>query len=141
MASPSDTRIRLLTVGKLGERTGVTADTVRFYERAGLLGKAQRSASGYRLYGAADVDRVRFIRRARDLGFSLEEVGQLLALSYGQGAPHIRGLAGKRLSEMDRRLTDLTRLREALLVVVLASEQSGPALKESPIILALAPPG
>jgi MerR family transcriptional regulator, copper efflux regulator len=139
MTRPSDSRTRLLTVGKLGQLTGVTADTVRFYERAGLLSNAQRSASGYRPYGAADVDRVRFIRRARDLGFSLEEVAQLLALSDGQGDPHIRELAEKRLSEMDRRLEEITRVREALLIL-LESVQSGDALKGLPIIRALVPP-
>lgn len=139
MARLTDLPSGQLTVGKLGLRTGVTSDTVRFYERAGLLGIAQRSASGYRLYGAADVDRVRFIRRARDLGFSLEEVAQLLALSDGQGAPHIRELAEKRLSEMDRRLEEITRVREALLTL-LESAQRGDAPKGLPIIHALVPP-
>lgn len=138
MARPSDPRVPMLTVGKLGHLAGVTADTVRFYERAGLLNNAQRSTSGYRLYGAADVDRVRFIRRARDLGFSLEEVAQLLALSDGQGAPRIREVAEKRLVEIDRRLAEITRVREALAALVEGVQGDG-SPKGSLIIRALVP--
>jgi DNA-binding transcriptional MerR regulator len=70
-----------LTIGKLANAAGVGIDTVRFYERAGLLNKPQRTASGYRLYAASDVARLRFIRRAKGLGFSLPEIAELLRLN------------------------------------------------------------
>src|SRR3546814_748715 len=79
-----------LTISRLAERAGVGIDTVRYYERAGLLPAPPRRASGYRDYPADSVQRLRFIRRAKDLGFTLTEIGELLELS----GPH--GDAGKR---------------------------------------------
>ena len=69
-----------LTTGRLAERAGVGVETIRFYERKGLLEEPPRRASGYRQYPEAAVARVRFIRRAKDLGFSLREIDELLAL-------------------------------------------------------------
>ena len=74
-----------LTIGRLANAAKVGIDTVRFYERAGLLRKPQRTAAGYRLYAESDVARLCFIRRAKALGFSLEEVGELLRLNDGEG--------------------------------------------------------
>jgi DNA-binding transcriptional MerR regulator len=77
--------VSTLTIGKLASAADVGVDTVRFYERAGLLKKPPRSASGYRLYDAADAVRLRFIRRSKALGFSLDEIVELLKLNDGGG--------------------------------------------------------
>lgn len=103
-----------LIIGKLAALAGVSADTVRFYERAGLLKKATRTSSGYRLYDESDVDRVKFIRRAKELGFTLEEVGQLLELSDGGTSKKVRAVAEKRLAEVERKMREMGRVREAL---------------------------
>jgi MerR family copper efflux transcriptional regulator len=75
-----DTQTRI-TIGAVARRAGVGIDTIRYYEREGLLPKPRRRASGYRDYGSEVVERLRFIRRAKDLGFTLEEIRELLALS------------------------------------------------------------
>lgn len=104
-----------LTIGRLAQRAGVGIDTVRFYERARLLPKPGRTASGYRTYGDADVERLRFIRRAKALGFSLEEISELLALSQGKGGRGaVKALAQRRLQDLDRKIGELTVMRDTL---------------------------
>lgn len=104
-----------LTIGKLADAAGVGIDTVRFYERAGLLKKPTRTAAGYRLYGGSDIARLRFIRRAKALGFSLDEIIQLLLLNDGRGKRSaVRGLARQRLEEIERKLRELTAIRHTL---------------------------
>ncbi len=81
-----------LTIGALAERTGVTAETIRYYERVGVLPRPTRGAAGvghagYRRYGPADVERLAFVRRARDLGFSLDGVRELLSFADDPGRP------------------------------------------------------
>ncbi|MBS0375898.1 MAG: heavy metal-responsive transcriptional regulator [Proteobacteria bacterium] len=103
-------------IGRLAAQAEVSVDTVRYYERADLLPAPVRSASGYRTYPPSAVGRLRFIRRAKDLGFSLEEIRGLLAVSDGRDADvgAIRGIAAQRLADLDARLAELTRLRDAL---------------------------
>ncbi len=97
-----------LTIGKLATAGGVGIDTVRFYERAGLLKKPQRTAAGYRLYAESDAARLRFIRRAKALGFSLEAIAELLRLSDGGGRRGaVRALAERRLAEIEQKLSEL----------------------------------
>ena len=72
---------RYLCIGQLAERTGLARSTIRYYETAGLLRKAQRAENGYRLYDDADVDRLRFVRRSKRLGLSLQEIKSLLPLA------------------------------------------------------------
>src|SRR3546814_18121464 len=78
---PMNTQTPSLTIGAVARRVGVAIDTIRYYEREGLLPEPQRRASGYRSYGEGAVTQLRFIRRAKDLGFTLEEIRELLALS------------------------------------------------------------
>ena len=126
-----------LTIGKLANAADVGIDTVRFYERAGLLNKPRRTASGYRLYAAADVARVRFIRRAKALGFSLDEIGQLLRLNDGGGRRGaVRALAGRRLAEIEQKLAELSRMRDTLRHLVSQCSGDGP-LAGCPIIEAV----
>jgi len=105
-----------MTIGELARSAGVRISTLRFYERRGLLRPASRSAAGYRHYGEADVARVRFLRRAQELGFGLAELAVLLALS-GQRTVRRRDVAGAgaaKLAELDQRIADLRRMRRAL---------------------------
>ena len=105
-----------MNIGQLAREAGVPIDTVRYYERNGLLPEPARRASGYRNYQTSDVDRLRFVRRAKSLGFSLGEIRELLALSdrRGEDSPDLKGLAEARMSDVDRKLAELTRLRSAL---------------------------
>lgn len=109
----------LLPIGTLAKRTDVPVETIRYYEREGLLAKPERSRGGYRLYRAADAERLRFIRRARDLGFSLDEVRQLLGLA-DRTAPcdDVRTLASAHLSDVRARLADLRRMERTLASLV-----------------------
>ncbi|HUP91064.1 MAG TPA: MerR family DNA-binding protein [Solimonas sp.] len=123
-----------LTIGKLAKHAGVGIDTVRFYERAGLLPKAPRSASGYRLYALGDADRLRFIRRAKALGFSLEEIAELLLLNAGTGSrASVRRLAQRRLDDLNHKIDEMTSIRDALSQLVRRCSGDGP-VKGCPII-------
>ena len=126
-----------LTIGKLATAAGVGIDTVRFYERAGLLKKPQRTAAGYRLYAGSDVARLRFIRRAKALGFSLDEIAELLRLNDGGGRRGaVRALAGQRLAEIEQKLAELSRMRDTLRHLVHRCHGDGP-LAGCPIIEAV----
>lgn len=126
-----------LTIGRLAQRAGVGIDTVRFYERARLLPKPTRTPSGYRTYGAADVERLRFIRRAKALGFSLEEIAELLALSAGRGGrAAVKALAERRLRDLDAKIRELTTMRDTLKHYAHRCSGSG-ALEGCPIIEAV----
>lgn len=104
-----------LTIGRLARQAGVGIDTVRFYERARLLPAPVRTASGYRSYTADDVSRLRFIRRAKALGFSLDEIAELLTLSAGKGGKAaVKALAHRRLRDLDRKIAELTVMRDTL---------------------------
>src|SRR5271154_730340 len=104
-----------LTIGRLAKGAGVRIDTVRFYERQGLLGKAPRSEGGYRLYSPADVQRLKFIRRAKVLGFPLTDIAELLALAKeGNNRAQVRSVAQRRLTDLENRIRELNAMREAL---------------------------
>jgi MerR family copper efflux transcriptional regulator len=117
----------MLTIGKAAAQAGISIDTVRFYERAGLLKKTMRTAAGYRLYQPDDVDRLRFIRRAKALGFSLEEIAELLALNDGVGERSaVRAIAERRLAELEQKIAELDRVRRTLAELVHACDGAGP---------------
>lgn len=123
-----------LTIGRLAKQAGVNIDTVRYYEREGLLPKARRSGSGYRLYTLDDSDRLRFIRRAKALGFSLEEISELIALNAGKGSrSSVRKVAQHRLADLDQKIAEMTAIREALAQLVKRCSGDGP-VKGCPII-------
>src|SRR5437762_1771518 len=105
-----------LLIGRLAKLSGVRPDTIRFYERIGLLPKAQRLASGYRIYDDAALKQVRFIRKAQALGFSLDEIQRIMNLR-GHGKETCRSvvaMAEATLSETQAKLKDLQRFRDAL---------------------------
>ena len=109
-----------MQIGQLATQAGVAIDTVRYYERQGLLPPPQRRASGYRQYDTQDIARLRFIRRAKDLGFSLQEILDLLQLSGHSQADRaeVRALAQQRLADIERKLHELEAMRATLAQVV-----------------------
>lgn len=127
-----------MRIGELAQRAGVAVDTVRYYERQGLLPPPLRRASGYRSYGMADVSRLRFVRRAKTLGFTLEEIRGLLALS-GRREDDMGGLkaaAAEKLADVEVRLQELTRIRDGLRTLIASCPGHG-ALTQCPILHAL----
>lgn len=105
-----------VTIGGLSTATGVKIETIRYYERAGLISPPLRTGGNYRSYAPEDVARLRFIKRTRDLGFRLEEVRALLDISVQQDRDccGIDALATEHLAEVDRKIADLTSLRQQL---------------------------
>ena len=100
----------------LARATGVSTDTLRHYERKGLLARVHRTASGHRRYSLATVDRVLLIQRALVVGFSLNDLGRVLAVRDRGGAPchNVRALVGERLDAMEQQIADLVILRDEL---------------------------
>jgi DNA-binding transcriptional MerR regulator len=104
------------TIGALAREAGVGVDTVRFYERQGVLPKPVRRSSGYREYQESDARRVRFIKRAQALGFTLKEIKGFLAMNVGKGATcgQLAPKAESKLAEIDRKIADLKKMRASL---------------------------
>ena len=103
-----------LTIGRLARAAGVNIETVRYYQRRGLVDEPERPLSSVRRYGPQSVDRLRFIRRAQELGFTLEEVKNLLALEDGRSCKATHDLAAKKLVLVKARIDDLNRMRRTL---------------------------
>jgi Hg(II)-responsive transcriptional regulator len=124
-------------ISQAAEQAGVNVQTLRYYERRGLLPKAPRRTSGYREFPQDSVRVVRFIKRAQDLGFSLAEVEQLLRLrrQSGRNRARIRAVAEKKIRQIDQKLAELNRMRRALETLVHTCHE-GTSL-ECPIIEAL----
>ena len=124
-----------MNIGQLSRRTGVPIDTVRYYERQGLLPPPERRASGYRQYGQPDIARLRFIRRAKELGFSLQDIHDLLRLSSQADADRseVRALAQQRLTDIERKLRELEAMRATLAHLVGQCSGQG-SLEGCPII-------
>jgi DNA-binding transcriptional MerR regulator len=120
----------ILGIGQLAARTGVTAETIRYYERAGVVPRAMRHGSGrYRQYDEADVERLRFIRHARELGFGLDEVRELLSLAHGDPAhdcADVNRIARAHLEQVESKLAQLTALQSELARVIGACERIVP---------------
>ena len=106
-----------IRIGKLSQLTGCNIETIRYYERVGLLPRPSRSASRYRLYDADDVRRLTFVRRARELGFTLDEVRALLALSADQTedtCAGVRHVAAGHLADVRAKIADLRAIEGVL---------------------------
>lgn len=103
-----------LTVGRLAREAGVHVETIRYYQRRGLLAEPKRPAGGVRHYGEDAIARLGFIRRAQEVGFTLEEVKELLKLGEAPSCRGARTLAAKKLEMVESRLRDLERMRGAL---------------------------
>ena len=119
-----------MTVGKLAKAAGVGIETIRFYERKGVLKRPKRRSSGYREYGQDDAIRVRFIKRAQDLGFTLKEIAELLAMNVGKGATcgQMGVKARLKLQEIESKITHLQMMKASLseLLAVCGSADESP---------------
>ncbi len=127
------------SIGEIAQATGTKIETIRYYERIGLLPPPPRTGGNYRAYGAEHRVRLGFIRRARDLGFSIEQIRALLGLSDQQDRPceAVDAIAREHLAEVDRKLADLAALRRELASLV--GECRHGTVAECRIIEALAP--
>jgi MerR family copper efflux transcriptional regulator len=127
-----------LTIGQLAKAGGVGVETIRFYEREGLIAEPPRRRSGYRQYPLSAVRRVRFIRRAKQVGFTLAEIQDLLSLrvSENRRCAEVRDLARAKVRDIERRIAELERMAAALLRLSRACRGSGPT-GECPLLDAL----
>lgn len=124
-----------LTIGRLAKRAGVNLETIRYYQQRKLL--AVPPAQGaYRYYPLATVDRIRFIKRAQELGFSLAEINELLKLDETRDRRLIRKIANSKLGQIEQKLADLARMQQMLQHVVQACEHTG-LQQPCPIIASL----
>src|SRR6185312_2591351 len=114
-------------IGSLAKQAGVRIDTVRYYEKNGLLKPSTRLASGYRRYGQTEVARLRFIRRAQALGFTLKEVRDLLALSAQKDVMRVKKSAQAKLDDVNERIASLERIRDGLSTLIAACPGHGRA--------------
>ncbi|MFN3914871.1 MAG: Hg(II)-responsive transcriptional regulator [Aquabacterium sp.] len=107
-----------LTIGRLAEAAGVNVETIRFYQRKGLMQEPDRPHGGIRRYAGMDLARVRFIKSAQQLGFSLDEVGDLLKLEDGAHCTEAREQAERKLADVRAKLADLHRIEATLTTLV-----------------------
>ena len=125
-----------LPIGALAQAAGVNVETIRYYQRRGLLAEPEKPVGGHRRYAASAGKRVMFIKRAQELGFTLEEVKALLRLEDGQSCGETRALAEHKLAIIEERLADLNRMRR-LLKNLIAECATGKRPRSCPIIATL----
>lgn len=127
-----------LSIGTVSRRAGVGIDTIRYYERRGLLAEPERRPSGYRLYDERVIQRLRFVRHAKELGFTLDEIGELLSLRLdpGRDCSEVKKTAVTRLADIEGKIKSLQRMRRALRKVSEACSGKG-STSECPILEAL----
>lgn len=130
--------MQAMRIGELARRAGVSVQTVRYYEGRGLMPEPDRARSGYRQYDLSDVSRLRFIRRAQELGFTLAEIGDLLALRLdpSTGPEDLRGRVREKMRGLDEKLSDLERIRSALKHLLHECE-AGDSSSDCPLLDAL----
>ena len=127
-----------LTRGTLAKQAGVNGETLRYYEREGLLPEPKRSESGYRLYREDDVKRVRFIKRAQELGFNLREIKELLALTAedDNSVQDVKKLSQQKIHEIQEKIDSLEAMKKTLTKLVRACSGKG-KVEHCPIIQSL----
>ena len=123
-----------VSIGEAAQRSGVSARMVRHYEGLGLLPAVARTESGYRQYGEADVHTLRFIKRSRDLGFSMEEIAELVGLWHNRrrASSSVKRIAQKHLAELEQRIADMQSMRNTLAHLVHCCQ--GDARPDCPIL-------
>ena len=127
-----------LTIGKVSRAAGIGVETVRFYEKEGLIDPPQRSDANYRLYPEETIDRLRFIRRAKELGFTLREIGELLSL---RGNPHasrndVKLQIEAKIEDISKKIADLRKIRSTLETLDACCDGQG-STEACPILKAL----
>jgi len=133
-----DARTIGLTIGKVACSAGLAIDTVRYYEREGLLEKPARTASGYRHYTPEAVARLRFIRQAKELGFTLAEIRELLTLKVapGKSCADVKARTEAKIADVEQRIAQLDRMKRALAKLATACSGRGPT-SDCPILEAM----
>lgn len=126
-------------IGEMARLAGVPSGTIRFYERVGLIAPPARTPSGYRKYNDETLARLRLVLRARKLGFSLSEIGELLDMLAQRRHPcrHVHCRISGKLTELDSKITELSRIRERLQALVQACDSETP-IGDCPMLVALA---
>ena len=127
-----------LTIAGAARAAGVGVETIRYYERRGLIAQPKKSGAAYRRYGSNHVQRIRFVKRAQELGFTLNEIESLLKLEDGTDRKRIQQIAAERLDEVRGRIADLRRIERRLAHVLDDCRKGG--TPNCPIIGAIAPP-
>lgn len=125
-----------LTIGQVAESAGVNVETIRYYQRRGLLAEPVKPQGGHRRYAPETVKHIRFIKRAQALGFTLEEVASLLTLEEACACAETRALAAHKVELIEEKLTDLSAMRDALAGLVRQCDAGEPA-QGCPIIQVL----
>ena len=133
-------QVEALTIGRLARLGGVNLETIRYYEREGLLQKPPRTPAGYRMFPSDTARRVRFIKRAQELGFSLSEIRELLALKMkpGTNRKDIRARAEAKIADIEQKIETLERMKRALRNMTERCDGCG-SLAECPILESLDP--
>ncbi len=125
-----------LTIGRVAKLAGVNVETIRYYQRRGLLGEPEKPFRGYRRYPAETVSQLRFIKRAQALGFTLEEISGLMGLNDACACEEVRAQAAHKVELIDQKLRDLSAMRETLDLLIRQCDAGEPTTG-CPIIQAL----
>ncbi len=134
--------MELFSIGKLSKQSGIAIETIRFYEKQRLLPKPKRTGTGYRQYNQGDLQRISFIKRSKDLGFTLAEIKELLSLKVGgkTTCADVRRKAELKIKDIEGRVAELQRIKLALKTLSSSCKGTGPA-GECPILDALSANG
>jgi MerR family mercuric resistance operon transcriptional regulator len=122
------TKVETLTIGAIAKAAEVGVETIRFYEREGLIEEPSRRSSGYREYPPDAIRRIRFIRRAKDLGFTLKEVGELLSLRVDpkNTCADVRRMARSKVADVEAKIAELQKIKDVLSRVARSCRGEGP---------------
>ncbi|WP_457626517.1 heavy metal-responsive transcriptional regulator [Persephonella sp.] len=128
--------MKYLTRGKLANKTGINPETLRYYEKIGLLQETLRSETGYRLYTEEDIKKVEFIKRAKELGFTLKEIKELLYLRFEKGSKcsEVKALAQEKLKNIEERINNLEKIKKLLQDLINKCPDEG-SVDRCPIII------
>lgn len=125
-----------MTIGQVAKQADIGIETIRFYERKGLLAKPSRRESGYRQYDEQVISQLLFIRRAQGLGFSLKEIEELLALRFNPKSTcgAVKGRAEVKIADIEQKISDLQKMRKSLLKLTNACSGGSSSVSECPIL-------
>ncbi|MFC4324252.1 MerR family transcriptional regulator [Litchfieldia salsa] len=127
-----------LTISKVAKQSNINLETVRYYEKRGLIPEPPRSESGYRIYSTDIVDRIKFIKRAQELGFTLNEIEELLLISEGgHNALTVKNFTTEKIKEVNEKINDLIQIKNTLEDLLRDCPADGTPTSKCPIIQAL----
>lgn len=130
-----------MNIGQAAQATGISPKMIRYYERAGLLGRVRRSSAGYRTYDEPDLHTLRFVRRSRDLGFTVQQIGELVSLwrNTHRSSGKVKALVSKHMGDLETKIAELAAMSRTL--AHLADNCHGDDRPDCPILDDLAEPG